>query len=126
MKTSDISDIAVCMAAAEYNHRRLEPNTFLTTVLKERFSTAPIKVIFSAIMRSNRKRYLDYGVSARTSWLTDKGKELLRHYAATRPPKLGPLPSNLPPGRYCGLCLHALADDEDLLEHLELCPNNAG
>jgi len=36
------------------------------------------KVCYRALERASKRGYLECGVSLRTSWLTDKGKELLK------------------------------------------------
>lgn len=38
---------------------------------------APFKVAYSALERCHANGYAEYGVSLRTCWLTEKGKELL-------------------------------------------------
>lgn len=35
------------------------------------------KVCYRAMERAERKGYIEYGVSLRSAWITDKGKELL-------------------------------------------------
>ena len=72
MKRSDITDLDVVVACANR-----EKYQFISDKLKEKFPLYPIKVIMSAIERASDRRYLDYGVSLRTGWLTDNGKALL-------------------------------------------------
>lgn len=74
MKTSDIPDILVCQASKDAHATR--PMKFITTLLMER-TGAPLKVCESALNRAIKRNLIDYGVSARTGWLTDKGIELL-------------------------------------------------
>ena len=38
----------------------------------------PLKVIWSAIERDFDNNYIEYGVSMRTGWLTEKGLEYLK------------------------------------------------
>jgi len=43
----------------------------------------PEKVCYRAMERADRRGLLEYGVSLRTAWLTDKGKALLLATPAT-------------------------------------------
>lgn len=73
-KMSDITDLMVVKAVAAWLADRDGPFPY------EQLSAetgAPEKVCYRACERADGRGYLDYGVSLRTAWLTDKGKELL-------------------------------------------------
>lgn len=73
MKTSDISDLQVIQAYAEWTRYRLDcPDEILALKLN-----APPKVVYRSMERVAAKGYVDYGVSLRTGWLTDKGKAII-------------------------------------------------
>lgn len=74
MKRSDITDLMVCKAAAVYSEAR--DIRFITDILVME-TGAPLKVVYAAVERTFGRGYLDYGVSLRTAWLTDKGLALL-------------------------------------------------
>lgn len=84
MKTSDIPTIEVLKAceiahSGEFNLTTLfsGPKTKAPwEILMEKFN-APEKVVYSAMERDYKKGLLEYGVSLRTAWLSDKGYELL-------------------------------------------------
>lgn len=46
-------------------------------ILREKFK-CPEKIAFAAIERDLGKGLLNYGVSIRTAWVTDKGKEVIK------------------------------------------------
>ena len=76
-----ISDELVCVAVAHYNHvmkasnyRADEP--FPYEKLAE-ITGAPEKVTYAACERACDRELIEYGVSLRTGWLTDKGKALV-------------------------------------------------
>lgn len=73
MKRSDISNIEVCQAVAEY--QRVQGN-FPYEILARKFNCSE-KLAYSACERAEKKDLIDYGVSLRTGWLTEKGKQLL-------------------------------------------------
>lgn len=73
MKRSDISDEAVCAA---YTAAKARSDVFADGVLAERFPEAPAKVIYAAMERAHARGLVEYGVSLRAGWLTDKGVEM--------------------------------------------------
>jgi len=75
MKTSDISDKAVCEAVAQYQASR-KPAPFPYETLAKQFN-CPEKVAYRALERAERHGLIEYGVSLRTGWLTEKGEALL-------------------------------------------------
>jgi hypothetical protein len=80
MSRKDISDKQVCEAYAEaalqrgpnWDHPYEMPYEIL-----HRLTGEPEKVCYRAMERAEERCYIEYGVSLRTGWLTDKGKELL-------------------------------------------------
>lgn len=52
---------------------------FLTDLLCEA-TGAPEKVVVRALERENRNGMIEYGVSLRTAWMTDKGKEYMDYW----------------------------------------------
>jgi len=79
--TKDITDKQVCEAYAEaarqrgldwIYHRYEWPYEIL-----ERATGQPEKVCYRAMERAESRGYIEYGVSLRTGWLTEKGKELM-------------------------------------------------
>lgn len=73
MKTEDISDKAVCLAAKEYWRGA---GTDTPTILMGMFN-CPEKIAYSAMNRALRRDLIDFGVSLRCCWLTKKGEELI-------------------------------------------------
>lgn len=85
MKRSDISDKEVCEAVAYYQkmiHARLDTD-FPYEMLAKKFGCSE-KVAFSACERADEHGLIEYGVSLRTGWLTDKGKALLDSMASQK------------------------------------------
>lgn len=80
MKRSDISDKDVCEAVDRYWNNK-QYGLFPYQELSLKFG-CPEKVAYSACERAVEHGIIEYGVSLRTGWLTDKGKELLAapHY----------------------------------------------
>lgn len=81
MATKDIPDVMVCRAYAERAAKRsAEPYEFLQDwpyeILKE-WTGQPEKVCERAMERAERRGLIEYGVSLRSGWLTEKGKALL-------------------------------------------------
>ena len=74
MKRSDIPTIEVMIAYKQYNDDRY--GDFPTVILMKKFN-APEKLIYSAIQRDYDNDLIEFGVSLRTGWLTDKGLQLL-------------------------------------------------
>lgn len=73
MATKHISDKQVVEAVAIYNRDRgLWPYELLANSTSE-----CEKVCFRAMERAASRGLLEYGVSLRTAWLTEKGRKLL-------------------------------------------------
>lgn len=72
MATKDILDLTVCRAVQQAR----DTNSFATEVLEEITGESP-KVCYRALERAYRHGLVNYGVSLRTGWLTEKGLELL-------------------------------------------------
>jgi hypothetical protein len=72
-KRSDISDLEVCKAVQKYQNTL---GDFPYQTLAKKFSCNE-KLAYSACERAYDNGLIEYGVSLRTGWLTDKGKELL-------------------------------------------------
>ena len=77
-KTSMICDRVVCRAY--YTKKQRGDMVFATDILKAQYPDCPMKVIESALLRAEKRGLLDYGVTLRSGWLTDKGYALI--YAA--------------------------------------------
>ena len=75
MKTSDITDKMVCEAVAEYQSDPYN-KPFPYEIIAQKTGCVE-KVAYCAMERADDRGYIDYGVSLRTGWLTEKGKELL-------------------------------------------------
>lgn len=75
MKRSDISDEEVCRAVAYYQED-IYNREFPYEALAKKFDCDE-KLAFSACERAHDNYLIEYGVSLRTGWLTDKGKSLL-------------------------------------------------
>ena len=73
MKTSDITDKMVVEAAIEFQKDRSD---FITDILQKK-TGAPIKIVIAAMERADHRGLIDYGVSLRTAWPTDKGLSIL-------------------------------------------------
>lgn len=75
MKRSDISTLTVLSAAL--NAHRIKGSGKMTWeyILEE--TGAPLKIIYAAMDREDRAGYLEWGVSLRTAWLSEKGKDKL-------------------------------------------------
>lgn len=70
-----ISDLTVVEAVDAYSKAHDGPCPY------EAIAAAlgcPEAVAYAACERAHERDLIDYGVSLRTGWLTDKGKELLR------------------------------------------------
>lgn len=67
----DIPDIVVLKRQKEWCENKDLPFTY------EAFPQWPEKLIYRKMEKLVDKGYLEYGVSLRTSWLTDKGLELI-------------------------------------------------
>lgn len=74
MKRSDISTLTVLSAALTAH----STNQAMTWEYILWATDYPLKIIYAAIEREVNAGYLDYGVSMRTAFLTDKGKDKLK------------------------------------------------
>ena len=74
MATKDITDKQVCAA---YNMYWAENHVKWPYKYLQDWTGEPMKVCYSAMERAEKRRYIDYGVSLRSGWLTEKGKKLL-------------------------------------------------
>lgn len=72
MATKDISDQQVARAYAEKEKTRETAEVVLA-----RMTGQPLKVCFRAMERAAGRDLIEYGVSLRTGWLTEKGEALL-------------------------------------------------
>lgn len=75
MATKDISDVQVCRAIQAFRDRDLELPWPYEALAAE--TGQPEKVCYRAMERADRRGLIEYGVSLRTGWLTEKGKTLL-------------------------------------------------
>ena len=73
-KRSMITDELVCKAVQSYASDR---SRFPYDYLAE-WTGAPLKVCYRALERACDHGLIDYGVSLRTGWLTEKGEALLK------------------------------------------------
>lgn len=76
MKRSDISDLEVCRAVAEYQ-KDIWKSPFPYEALAKKFNCDE-KLAFSACERAYDNDLIEFGTSLRTGWLTEKGENLLR------------------------------------------------
>jgi hypothetical protein len=98
MAVKDITDRQVCEAYSRYQARvREETKTprlygigpghkskWAYDYLME-ITGQPFKVCYRAMERADDRKYIDYGVSLRSGWLTEKGENLLKE----PPPRSG-------------------------------------
>ena len=75
MSTKDVTDLDVCRAYVDA--RAVEFRRYPYQFLAER-TGQPEKVCYRAMERADRHGLIEYGVSLRTGWLTEKGLALLR------------------------------------------------
>lgn len=75
MATKDISDLQVVLAYYEAKQSP-DPGVFPYHILMQR-TGQPEKVCYRAMERADRRGLIDYGVSLRCGWPTQKGKELV-------------------------------------------------
>lgn len=81
MAMKHISDRAVCIAVDCYQIAMRHPHAphvpypyeILSVILEQ-----PEKVCYRAMERAERRGYIEYGVSLRTGWLTQKGRDLIK------------------------------------------------
>jgi len=76
MKRSDIPDEVVCWAYWARKFYDLE--CFSSDILAKMYPDHPEKVIYAAMRRADDHGYIEYGVSLRGGWLTDKGKAFVK------------------------------------------------
>lgn len=78
MARKDITDRAVCLAYLICERDRVEgrPARWPYQILQQT-SGQPFKVCYRAMERAEKRGLIEYGVSLRTGWLTDKGRELV-------------------------------------------------
>lgn len=75
MAMKDISDLQVCAAVQAFKDCNMEgpwPYEFLAQETKH-----PEKVCYRAMERAYKRGYIEYGVSLRSGWLTEKGLQLI-------------------------------------------------
>lgn len=78
MPMKNISDIQVLRAVQESWDLRKEGHNVWAYTLLGIETGEPEKVCFRCMERVLEKDYIEYGVSLRTAWLTDKGKKLIK------------------------------------------------
>ena len=81
MATKDISDIQVCLVIkfrSSFRACMIDAHLLPDTAELLEFTTGqPYKVCLSALKRTLKKGYTDYGSSLSYSFLTEKGEELV-------------------------------------------------
>lgn len=75
MSMKDVTDRQVCQAVADFRAAGLN-GPWPYELLAQR-TGQPEKVCYRAMERADAHGLLEYGVSLRTAWLTDKGRALL-------------------------------------------------
>lgn len=73
MSRKDVTDALVCKAVAAYQASPRGPWPY---ELLAQWTGEPEKVCYAAMERAFEHDLIEYGVSLRTAWLTDKGKAL--------------------------------------------------
>ena len=73
MHHTEITDKMVCAAVQEYQANR---DNFPYEILAKR-TGKPENLCYKAMIRAERRELIEYGVSLRTGWLTEKGIGLL-------------------------------------------------
>jgi hypothetical protein len=71
----DISDLEVCKMVDLYQKEKIKRFPYEQLALK---FGASEKVAYSACERACKNGLIDYGVSLRTGWLTEKGEKFLK------------------------------------------------
>lgn len=74
MATKDISDIQVINAYIQSRQSNFDEWPY---DLLQRTTGQPVKVCYRAMERAASRGFIDYGISLRTGWVTDKGMALL-------------------------------------------------
>lgn len=77
MATKDITDRQVLLAYAECDWRRGSTLGANPIELLMRMTGQPEKVCWRACERAFKRDLLDYGVSLKCAWLTEKGRQCL-------------------------------------------------
>lgn len=77
MSRRDVSDELVCLAVVEYKARYIRGERFYLHEILVEWTKYPEKVCYAAVKRASDRGYIEYGVSLRTGWLTEKGKALI-------------------------------------------------
>ena len=79
MKRSDIPTIEVLKAYQKYDQNRYSESIteFPTEMLMKKYNCSE-KLVYSAIQRDYNNGLIEFGISIRTGWLTDKGIDILR------------------------------------------------
>jgi hypothetical protein len=72
MSRKGISDKLVCDAYFQAREKNVWPYELL-----EEWTGEPFKVCYRAMERAHKNGLVDYGVSLRSGFLTDKGRELI-------------------------------------------------
>ena len=80
MARKDITDVQVCLAY----QKRGKTSVFVNTILED-MTRQHRKVCFAAMERACGRGLVEFGVSLRTGWLTDKGKALLKQHSLLQP-----------------------------------------
>jgi hypothetical protein len=81
MATKDISDLQVLQAYDEFKKYEgpwVEPHVKFPYGILMEWTGLSFKECYGAMERAERRGLIDCGVSLRSGWLTDKGKELLK------------------------------------------------
>lgn len=87
MATKDITDKQVCEAYAEIKKQTDDLMSRRALLIEKhdwpydllmKMTGQPEKVCYRAMERAEERGLIEYGVSLRSGWLTEKGKELLR------------------------------------------------
>ena len=75
MATKDISDLQVIKAYLKFwDNIKIQPFPYIA-LMKQ--TGQCMKVCYRACERAERNGYIDYGVSLRTGWVTEKGIKLI-------------------------------------------------
>lgn len=75
MSRKDISDLDVCRA---YRDSAASKWALYPYELLKHWTGEPFKVCYQAMERADDRRLVEYGVSLRMGWLTEKGLEMLK------------------------------------------------
>lgn len=86
MAMKHVSDYMVCVAVDTYRQFYKTTDVPYPYETLAKFTGQPEKVCYRAMERALRRGYLEYGVSLRTGWLTEKGKALIATYEKSLQP----------------------------------------